>query len=90
MKMIDDNLIPGEIRTWVGPFADKKLYIDSGRDTLNILIQNGNLKRNSTVLDAGCGCGRITIHLLNYLEEEHIWILRIMFLIPMEHTELKR
>jgi len=68
--MVDDRLIPDEIRTWVGPFSDKELYIKSGRETFNDLVKYGKLERNSTVLDAGCGCGRLTIHLLDYLARD--------------------
>lgn len=65
------NLIPPEhIRTWVGPFKDANLFIESGRQTFNILKDRAKLSPSHTILDAGCGCGRVAFHLLDYLSAE--------------------
>ncbi len=64
-----DNLIPPEdIRTWVGPFRDAELFIQSGRQTFNDLKTYARLSPSHTVLDAGCGCGRVALHLLDYMD----------------------
>ena len=63
--MINNELIPSEIRTWVGPFGDENEYINSGKTTLNLIQKYYNFENATAILDAGCGCGRITIHLLD-------------------------
>ncbi len=63
------NLMPPEdIRTWVGPFKDADKFIESGRQTFQFLKEYAGLLPSHTVLDAGCGCGRVAIHFLDYLD----------------------
>jgi SAM-dependent methyltransferase len=65
-----NNFIPPEnIRTWVGPFKDVKLFLESGRQTFTLLKEYAKLSPSHTILDAGCGCGRVAIHLLDYLND---------------------
>ena len=64
------NLIPPEtIRTWVGPFKNATAFLKSGRQTFNLLKEHAKLSPSHTVLDAGCGCGRVALHLLDYLND---------------------
>jgi ubiquinone/menaquinone biosynthesis C-methylase UbiE len=39
-----------------------------GEEFLRLFVQLGGLKANSAVLDMGCGCGRIAVPLLKYLD----------------------
>ena len=69
IQMISKELIPDKIRTWVGPFANKNDYINTGKEIFNLILKYYNLKNANDILDAGCGCGRIAIHLLHFLNK---------------------
>ncbi len=65
-KLIPDS----DIRTWVGPFNDKEWYFDLGKEQSEKIIQWLSIKPGHKILDVGCGCGRIAIHFLNYLDKQ--------------------
>jgi SAM-dependent methyltransferase len=71
--MINKNLIPDEIRTWVGPFGDENKYVDSGKTTLDLVRKYYDFTNTDVTLDAGCGCGRLTIHLLDLLKKDAVY-----------------
>ena len=65
---MNELLIPPEqIRICVGPFKDPKIYWDSGLVTLDRLISQAGLSPDDSVLDLGCGCGRIGVHIAQWL-----------------------
>ncbi len=67
---MSNNLIPPEsIRTWVGPFKDADVFTKSGQQTFNILKEYANISPSQTILDAGCGCGRVALLLLHFLSD---------------------
>lgn len=69
------KLIPvPEIRNWTGPFDDEDYYINLGKKQSEKIIQWLSIKPNQKILDIGCGCGRIAIHFLNYLNEQGQYI----------------
>ena len=64
-------LVPdSEIRTWVGPFWDKAKYLESGRVECEKAIALLGLKPWHHMIDLGCGCGRMTIHLAEFLNNQ--------------------
>jgi ubiquinone/menaquinone biosynthesis C-methylase UbiE len=52
------------LRTWVGPFEDKQNYLDTGRMEAARLIELCSLDPQQHIVDLGCGCGRMAIHIL--------------------------
>lgn len=69
------ELIPApEIRNWTGPFDDKECYFNLGKQQAEKIIQWLSIKPDQKILDIGCGCGRIAIHFLNYLNEQGQYI----------------
>jgi ubiquinone/menaquinone biosynthesis C-methylase UbiE len=69
------KLIPApEIRNLTGPFDDKELYFNLGKTQSEKIIQWLSIKPDQKILDVGCGCGRIAIHFLNYLNEQGQYI----------------
>jgi ubiquinone/menaquinone biosynthesis C-methylase UbiE len=60
---------PEELRVWVGPFGDAKLYRASGNSNLQSIIDLCGLKPHAQVLEVGCGCGRIATALASYLAD---------------------
>lgn len=66
--MLTSDLIPPEhIRNGVGAFKDPQQYWDSGRSELDRLAEQAGLSPNDSILDLGCGCGRIGIHIAPWL-----------------------
>ncbi|WP_160687727.1 class I SAM-dependent methyltransferase [Clostridium sp. C2-6-12] len=69
------KLIPApEIRNWTGPFDDEEYYFNLGKEQSEKIIQWLSIKPDQKILDIGCGCGRIAIHFLNYLNEQGQYI----------------
>lgn len=69
------ELIPDkQIRNWVGPFDDKEWYFNLGKEQAEKIIQWLSIKPENKILDLGCGCGRIAIHFLNYLNNQSKYI----------------
>ncbi len=66
---IFDFIPPENIRTWVGPFKDANKFVESGRQTFHDIKTHTQVLPSHAVLDAGCGCGRIALHFLNYLDK---------------------
>ena len=58
---------PPDLRAGMGPFEDPDLFVRSGRETLDLARRMIDLGPADHVLDLGCGCGRVAIHLLSYL-----------------------
>lgn len=64
---MDKQLIPPEeIRVWVGPFKDEEDYLKWGQASFNDLTRH-SMSPDDSVLELGCGCGRIAIHIAPYL-----------------------
>jgi SAM-dependent methyltransferase len=64
----DRSLLPGrKLRLWVGPFADPEFYLNSGSETLRSIKAFGGLESHASMLEVGCGCGRIARALTRYL-----------------------
>lgn len=69
------DLIPAsDIRNWTGPFDDKEYYFNLGREQAEKIIQWLSIRPEQQILDIGCGCGRIAIHFLNYLDNQGKYI----------------
>lgn len=60
---------PKNIRIWVGPFVDKNNYVYSSEREFKMIQNNMDLNNNDIILDIGCGCGRIAVPLLNFLNQ---------------------
>lgn len=69
-KLIPDT----EIRNWTGPFDDKEYYFNLGKEQSEKIIKWLSIKPAQTILDIGCGCGRIAIHFLDYLNKQGQYI----------------
>lgn len=68
MKMELFDLVPDtEIRTWVGPFQDRRLYFEAGKHEAQRFIELSEMRSSHHVLDMGCGCGKVAIHFMDYL-----------------------
>ena len=63
------NLPPTNLRK--GRFYTDKLFVESGIREANRLIKHFNLNADSSVLDVGCGPGRLPIGILNTIEIKH-------------------
>lgn len=59
---------PPEFRQWVGN-ADLERYLTVGRAFFEFFVQECDLKEDHSVLDIGCGSGRMARFLLPYLDE---------------------
>lgn len=63
---INDELIPPEELIFVGSGDFKSI----GEEFLRHFTELGNLKPNETVLDVGCGIGRMAVPLTSYLNQD--------------------
>ncbi|MED2933834.1 class I SAM-dependent methyltransferase [Bacillus wiedmannii] len=45
-------------------------FEEVGKEFMQYFIEIGNLKSNETVLDVGCGIGRMAVPLMNYLSDD--------------------
>lgn len=62
------NLVPPESEMKrIGPIFDRQTYLAMGRLSKDQLIKHAGLKPQHSVMDVGCGFGRVAIHLLNVL-----------------------
>jgi SAM-dependent methyltransferase len=62
------SLVPdSDIRTWVGPFADKNTYFESGQSETERFVRLAGIKPYHGILDIGCWCGKTAIHFPKYL-----------------------
>ncbi|MBM74494.1 MAG: hypothetical protein CMK59_03765 [Proteobacteria bacterium] len=68
-KLSELPLPPEELQLWVGG-ATKNKFWGVGEGIFQILKSKCHILPNSTILDIGCGCGRIASHLLDFLDEE--------------------
>jgi len=65
---MNQELIPPEqIRVCVEPFKDSARYVEWGRHTFQRLVGLGGMSPHDAILDLGCGCGRIAIHIADHL-----------------------
>jgi SAM-dependent methyltransferase len=61
-------LVPPEsLRLGIGPFADGQAFLESGRETVRLAERISQLRPDQSLLDVGCGCGRIALALQSFL-----------------------
>jgi len=70
MGTLDLPVPPESLRIWVGPFSDAELFVRSGEQTLNEIVDLCGLPADSRVLEIGCGCGRLSRAFAGYLSPE--------------------
>jgi len=69
------HLIPEpKIRNLFGPFDNKEYYFNLGKEQAEEVIKYLSIRPEDKILDVGCGCGRLAIHFLNYLNEQGKYI----------------
>lgn len=79
MDAADDDffrdLVPPESEMErIGPIYDRKTYLLTGQRSRNHLIKYAGLKPEHSVMDVGCGFGRVAIHLLRVLAPESSYL----------------
>lgn len=61
---------PYDVQQWVGPFERDADFIDTGRRTVDLMVELAGLAPDQVILDVGCGCGRVARALTELLSPE--------------------
>jgi ubiquinone/menaquinone biosynthesis C-methylase UbiE len=67
MKPSEPEIPPLELRWGVGPFDDPEDFLSSGRDDVAIVVRLSGLRPEHSVLEVGCGSGRVALALRAFL-----------------------
>ena len=65
------HLPPLHLRRYVGPLGS---FESSGAEFMSHLRLLGELRPDERVLDIGCGCGQMALHLENYLDQKGSYV----------------
>jgi ubiquinone/menaquinone biosynthesis C-methylase UbiE len=65
------DLPPLHLRRYVGPLRS---FESSGAEFMSYLREIAGLQTDERVLDVGCGCGQMALHLKNYLDENGSYV----------------